>query len=57
MSQLHPGWPAVLVAGPVTLRPLLRRDAGAWSRSRLANAEWLARWEPTSTWRIVITSC
>ncbi|HST46727.1 GNAT family N-acetyltransferase [Jatrophihabitans sp.] len=48
MSQLHPGWPAVLVAGPVMLRPLLRRDAGAWSRSRLANAEWLARWEPTS---------
>src|SRR5919107_3482254 len=49
MSQLHPGWPAVLVAGPVTLRPLHRRDAGAWGRSRLANAEWLARWEPTST--------
>jgi len=48
MSQVHPGWPAVLVAGPVTLRPLRRRDAGAWSRSRLANAEWLARWEPTS---------
>jgi len=49
MSQLHPGWPAVLTAGPVTLRPLRRRDAGAWSRSRLANAEWLTRWEPTST--------
>lgn len=49
MSQVHPGWPAVLVAGPVTLRPLRRRDGGAWSRSRLANAEWLARWEPTST--------
>jgi len=48
MSQLNPGWPAVLVAGPVTLRPLYRRDAGVWSRSRLANAEWLARWEPTS---------
>lgn len=49
MSQLHPGWPAVLAAGPVTLRPLRRRDGGAWSRSRLANAEWLARWEPTSS--------
>jgi ribosomal-protein-alanine N-acetyltransferase len=49
MAQLHPGWPAVLVAGPVTLRPLHRRDAGTWSRSRLANADWLARWEPTST--------
>ena len=49
MSQLHPGWPAVLVAGPVQLRPLHRRDAGTWSRSRLANAEWLTRWEPTSS--------
>ena len=48
MSQLHPGWPAVLVAGPVTLRPPRRRDAGPWSRCRLANAEWLAKWEPTS---------
>jgi ribosomal-protein-alanine N-acetyltransferase len=49
MSQPHPGWPAVLVAGPVLLRPLRRRDAGAWSRSRLANAEWLEQWEPTSS--------
>ncbi len=49
MSQLHPGWPAMLVAGPVTLRPLRRRDGGAWSRSRLANVDWLARWEPTSS--------
>ncbi len=48
MSEFHPGWPAVLVAGPVTLRPPRRRDAGDWSRSRLANREWLARWEPTS---------
>jgi len=46
---MNPGWPAVLVAGPVTLRPLRRRDAGAWSRSRLANADWLAPWEPTSS--------
>ncbi len=49
MADLHPGWPAVLVAGPVTLRPPRRRDAGEWSRSRLANDDWLARWEPTST--------
>jgi ribosomal-protein-alanine N-acetyltransferase len=49
MSQLHPGWPAVLVAGPVTLRPLRRRDARAWSRSRMDNVDWLARWEPTSS--------
>ncbi|MEO6502317.1 MAG: GNAT family protein [Jatrophihabitantaceae bacterium] len=49
MSQPHPGWPAVLAAGPVTLRPLRRRDAHAWSRSRLVNVDWLARWEPTSS--------
>jgi ribosomal-protein-alanine N-acetyltransferase len=45
----HPGWPAVLVAGPVTVRPPRRRDAGAWSRSRVENQEWLAQWEPTSS--------
>ncbi len=53
MAPQHPGWPAVLTAGPVTVRPPRRRDAQAWSRSRLANATWLAQWEPTSsqTWR------
>jgi len=53
MSQPHPGWPAVLTAGPVTVRPPRRRDAQAWSRCRLANAAWLAQWEPTSSqsWR------
>jgi ribosomal-protein-alanine N-acetyltransferase len=53
MAESHPGWPAVLSAGPVTLRPPRRRDAGEWSRSRLANEEWLAKWEPTSSqsWR------
>jgi ribosomal-protein-alanine N-acetyltransferase len=53
MSELHPGWPAVLSAGPVTLRPPKRSDAGAWSSSRLRNAEWLTPWEPTSSqgWR------
>lgn len=53
MAELHPGWPATLTAGPVTLRPPRHRDAGQWSRSRLANAEWLTRWEPTSpiSWR------
>lgn len=53
MASAHPGWPAVLTAGPVTVRPPRRRDAQAWSESRLANAAWLAQWEPSSTqsWR------
>lgn len=53
MAALHPGWPAVLTAGPVTLRPPKRSDAGPWSRSRNSNAAWLAPWEPTSnqSWR------
>jgi ribosomal-protein-alanine N-acetyltransferase len=49
MSAVHPGWPAELHAGPVTLRAPRRRDAFEWSRIRIANEEWLARWEPTST--------
>jgi ribosomal-protein-alanine N-acetyltransferase len=53
MAPNVPGWPAVLQAGPVTLRGPKRSDAQAWSRSRLANAAWLAPWEPTSSqsWR------
>jgi ribosomal-protein-alanine N-acetyltransferase len=44
-----PGWPAVLSdpASGVVLRPYRRSDAAAWSASRRANEEWLARWEPT----------
>jgi ribosomal-protein-alanine N-acetyltransferase len=48
MADLHPGWPAVLTAGPVTLRPPRRRDAAEWSRLRMSNLNWLARWEPTT---------
>lgn len=50
MSQ--PGWPAVLVDGPVVLRPYRRGDARAWSDVRRANERWLAKWEPTpyGTW-------
>lgn len=44
----HPGWPATLVAGPVLVRPPRHRDAGAWSRIRIANQRWLEKWEPTS---------
>ncbi len=39
--------------GPVELHPLLRRDAGEWSRLRLANEAWLRPWEPSGavSWR------
>ena len=56
MTGLHsPGWPVVLFdrASGVLLRPYKRSDAGAWSRSRIVNRQWLAPWEPTSpmgTW-------
>ena len=56
MAGLHaPGWPVVLFdrASGVLLRPYKRSDAGAWSRSRIVNRQWLAPWEPTSptgTW-------
>ena len=51
MSQ--PGWPAILVDGPVVLRPYRRGDARAWSDVRRANEQWLAKWEPTpyGSWR------
>jgi ribosomal-protein-alanine N-acetyltransferase len=49
MTDAHLGWPAVLTAGPVTVRPPRRRDAADWSRIRIANEEWLAKWEPSST--------
>jgi ribosomal-protein-alanine N-acetyltransferase len=47
-----PGWPAVLVDGPVVLRPYRRGDARAWSDVRIANREWLAPWEssPPGPW-------
>ncbi len=48
---VHPGWPAELSAGPVTLRPPRLRDARAWSETRLRNEAWLAPWEPTSSLR------
>jgi [ribosomal protein S5]-alanine N-acetyltransferase len=53
-SVLHPGWPARLAWGPVELHPLRRRDAGDWTRVRLANEDWLAPWEPSAPvpWRI-----
>jgi ribosomal-protein-alanine N-acetyltransferase len=44
----HPGWPAELSAGPVSLRPPRLRDARPWSEVRLRNQPWLEPWEPTS---------
>ncbi|MGH8861337.1 MAG: GNAT family N-acetyltransferase [Jatrophihabitantaceae bacterium] len=44
----HPGWPARLSAGPVSLRPPRLRDARAWSEIRLRNQNWLEPWEPSS---------
>jgi len=48
----HPGWPATLHAGRVTLRPLRRRDAADWERLQMANETWLSPWEPSapSSW-------
>jgi [ribosomal protein S5]-alanine N-acetyltransferase len=48
----HPGWPARLTAGPITLRPPRLLDARAWSEVRLRNENWLDKWEPSSpyTW-------
>lgn len=44
----HPGWPARLSAGPVSLRPATLRDARRWSEVRLRNRTWLEPWEPSS---------
>ncbi|UNX55457.1 GNAT family N-acetyltransferase [Georgenia sp. TF02-10] len=41
-------WPVTLVEGPVTLRPLRRRDRRAWLDLRAANAAWLRPWDATS---------
>lgn len=47
------GWPVTIVEpalldAPVGLRPVRARDAGIWRDSRVRNAEWLRRWEPTN---------
>ncbi len=47
----HPGWPADLFAGPVSLGAPRLRDARAWSEIRLRNKAWLEPWEPTSPYR------
>ena len=47
----HPGWPAELSAGAVTLRAPRMRDGRAWSEVRLRNRKWLEPWEPSSPQR------
>ena len=46
---LHPGWPARLGWGAVTLEPLRRADAREWARVRTANEAWLTPWEPSGS--------
>ncbi|MCL1840149.1 MAG: GNAT family N-acetyltransferase [Propionibacteriaceae bacterium] len=43
----EPGWPAVLRAGALVLRPIYRCDERAWMQVRSRNAGWLGPWEPT----------
>lgn len=40
-------WPAELRHGPITLRPLRRRDEAEWLRVRRENHDWLQPWEAT----------
>src|SRR4051794_40652403 len=47
LSSASPGWPAVLVDGDVTLRPLRLRDAPDWCEARRRNVDWLREWEAT----------
>jgi ribosomal-protein-alanine N-acetyltransferase len=41
------GWPARLISGEITLRPVSRSDAPAWREIRARNAEWLKPWDAT----------
>ena len=50
---VHPGWPMTVgplrvAAGVVRLRPVRMRDAGQWSRTRIADREFLEPWEPSA---------
>ncbi len=40
-------WPAILRAGAVVLRPLLRSDGSQWFRIRERDSAWLQPWEAT----------
>jgi ribosomal-protein-alanine N-acetyltransferase len=52
VGQLR-GWPVtltepLLLAAPVSVRPVTTRDAPAWREARVRNAAWLRPWEPTN---------
>ncbi|MFN8076815.1 MAG: GNAT family protein [Kineosporiaceae bacterium] len=47
MDEGRVPWPVILSCGPVTLRPLRRRDARDWQSVRSVNAHWLGPWEAT----------
>lgn len=40
-------WPVTLRCGAVELRPLRRRDQGAWTEVRRRNHDWLKPWDAT----------
>lgn len=42
------GWPVTLRHSELVLRPLRRRDVGAWNDVQLRNREWLRPWEATT---------
>ncbi|MFZ0529684.1 MAG: GNAT family protein [Propionicimonas sp.] len=41
------GWPVRLSHGPVTLRPLRRRDEPEWARIRQRSGAWFSPWDST----------
>ena len=41
------GWPARVVSGEMTLRPLSRSDRSVWQEIRKRNVEWLQPWDAT----------
>lgn len=47
MSPFSAYWPVRLNHGPVTLRPLRRRDEGAWAEIRARGADWFGPWDST----------
>lgn len=43
----QPGWPVVLRAGALVLRPLRYTEGAAWERLRLENRRWTGPWDAT----------
>ena len=47
-TSRNQGWPAVLRAEEITLRPIRRGDAYPWELARKRSAAWLHPWDATS---------